>query len=486
MIRLDDPASLAGSYDVVVVGAGPAGLEAATLASDLGLKTLLVDDNAAPGEQIYRAATTTPVGERATLGEDYWQGLAIVEAFAASAASYASRATVWFVTPQETGNGNGRRFQVGVSLGGASRLIDAREVILATGAIERPFPISGWTLPGVMAAGGAQILLKTSGLLPTGSVVVAGTGPLLPLLMSQLLAAGASIDAFLDTNPIQNWIDAARHLPDFARSPNLVKGLGMLWKTRRRVPVVSGVTGLRAEGQGRVRSVVYRKGGKEQRMPCDVLLLHQGVIPNVNLANSIGCIHDWDGAQLAWVPRLNDWLETTVSGVTIAGDGGGVAGAASAASSGRLAALGVAWRLRTIDAEECDRRSASVRATLARAKRGRGFIDAFFRSRRSFRVPPDDETLICRCEEVTAGKLRETVSLGVTGPNQMKAFLRCGMGPCQGRFCGVTVTELIADCRGVGPQEVGYFRLRPPVKPVTVGEIAALPVTEAAIKAVIR
>jgi bacterioferritin-associated ferredoxin len=93
---------------------------------------------------------------------------------------------------------------------------------------------------------------------------------------------------------------------------------------------------------------------------------------------------------------------------------------------------------------------------------------------------------VCRCEEVTAGQIRETVALGVVGPNQMKSFLRCGMGPCQGRLCGLTVTEMIADARGVPPQEVGYYRLRPPVKPVTLAELAALPKTEAATRAVVR
>jgi bacterioferritin-associated ferredoxin len=93
---------------------------------------------------------------------------------------------------------------------------------------------------------------------------------------------------------------------------------------------------------------------------------------------------------------------------------------------------------------------------------------------------------VCRCEEVSAGQIARTVELGCTGPNQLKSFLRCGMGPCQGRFCGLTVTEVIAKARGVTPQEVGYYRLRPPVKPVTVAELAALPKDDAAVKAVVR
>ena len=96
------------------------------------------------------------------------------------------------------------------------------------------------------------------------------------------------------------------------------------------------------------------------------------------------------------------------------------------------------------------------------------------------------ETLVCRCEDVTAKQIADAIALGCPGPNQMKAFLRCGMGPCQGRLCGLTVTELLAQARGVSPAEIGYYRLRPPVKPVTLGELAGLPTNEAAVKAVVR
>ncbi|WP_186417124.1 (2Fe-2S)-binding protein, partial [Bosea sp. CS1GBMeth4] len=130
---------------------------------------------------------------------------------------------------------------------------------------------------------------------------------------------------------------------------------------------------------------------------------------------------------------------------------------------------------------------APIRAALARALRGRRFLDLLYKPASQFLAPPQDETIVCRCEEVTAGRVRETaIRLGVTGPNQMKAFLRCGMGPCQGRLCGPTVVELIAQAHGTTPAEVGYYRLRPPVKPVTLAELAALPQTDAAVKAVVR
>jgi bacterioferritin-associated ferredoxin len=174
-----------------------------------------------------------------------------------------------------------------------------------------------------------------------------------------------------------------------------------------------------------------------------------------------------------------------MAGISVAGDGAGIAGAEAAAERGRIAALGAAYRLGRLDAARRDRAAAAPRATLARFERGRAFLDALYRPARAFRVP-DGDTIVCRCEEVTAERIRATVPLGAAGPNQMKAFLRCGMGPCQGRLCGLTVAELIADARGVPVSEVGYYRLRPPVKPISLAELASMPKTEDSEKAVVR
>ncbi len=172
MIAIETIGQVAEHYDIAVVGAGPAGLAAAARAAELGLSVLLADENPAPGGQIYRAITTTPVTKRAVLGEDYWKGGALVDRLRPTKTAYAPGCTVWSVAPDEAGG-----FELGLSLGGQARLIAAGQVILATGAQERPFPIPGWTLPGVMTAGAAQIALKASGLVPSGRTVIAGCGP---------------------------------------------------------------------------------------------------------------------------------------------------------------------------------------------------------------------------------------------------------------------------------------------------------------------
>jgi thioredoxin reductase/bacterioferritin-associated ferredoxin len=464
--------ALRDEYDVAVIGAGPAGLAAATVTARAGLATVVLDEQPAPGGQIYRAITTTPLQRRDILGEAYWDGAALVEAFRAGGAEHIGDATVWSLSGER---------EIGVSIGGAARLVTARRVIVATGALERPFPVPGWTLPGVMTAGAAQILLKSSGLVPDGKTVLAGCGPLLWLLAWQYLNAGAALELILDTTPRENFPRAAPHAPAFLLSPYVRKGLSLMRAVRRRVPVVSGVTELAAEGAARVEAVVWRSGtGAERRRPVDTLLLHQGVVPNTNLAMAAGVRHRWDDTQLCWIPVLDRDLGSAIDGIAIAGDGAGIAGAEAAAARGEVAGIAA---VRALGRTAPD--AAASRRVLARYARGRRFLDVLYRPAPEFRQPRGD-TIVCRCEEVTARQIVETVAHGCTGPNQMKAFLRCGMGPCQGRLCGLTVTELIAVSRGVSPAAVGHYRLRPPVKPVTLGEIAALPKTEAAVKAVVR
>lgn len=469
------PPALRTSYDIVVIGAGPAGLAAAAMAGKAGLSTLLLDENASPGGQVYRAVTTTPLADRGLLGPEYAVGTTLADEMLAAGVEYVSGAVVWHLDRERV---------VGVSVKGGSALVKAGRVILATGAQERPFPIAGWTLPGVMTIGAAQTVMKASGLVPSGRVVIAGQGPLLWLYAAQLLRAGGSIAAILETTPRANWLKALPHAPAFLLSRYALKGLRLMREVRARVPVISGVTALAALGKDRLASVRYGTGGNSKDIAADTLLLHQGVVPNVNLAMAAGVEHAWDPIQLCFTPRLGPAGSSSVSGIYVAGDGAGIGGAEAAAERGRLAAIAAIRELKP-DVDGLPEPSA-IENALSQALLGRRFLDLLFQPALAFRVPPDAETIVCRCEEVTAGQIRESVAVGATGPNQLKAYHRCGMGPCQGRLCGLTVTEVMAEARGVPPEAIGYYRLRSPVKPVSLAEIASIPPDETATKAVVR
>lgn len=452
------------SVDVVVIGAGAAGMAAATRMAGLGLRVVLLDEQGSPGGQIYRGITLAPLSRRDLLGPDYAHGNQLAQALASSSVRYEKGASVWQVT---------RDHQVSYLREGRLYTLDAKTVLLATGAMERPFPIAGWTLPGVMSAGAAQILLKSSGLAPSEPVVLAGCGPLLYLLGWQYLRAGVTIKALVDTTRPEDYWRARRHLFAALRAwPYLRKGLELMRSLRSAgIAHYTGAEHLAVEGEEAARALTFSVSGKAQRISSRCVLLHQGVVPNIQFSQALRARHEWDLDQLCFRPVADPWGELDVPGIYVAGDGAGIGGAQAAAVQGQLAALGIAARLKSISSVERDDQARSLRVQLEANLRIRPFLDALYQPKEQNRIPADD-VMVCRCEEVTAGELRSFVALGCAGPNQAKSFGRCGMGPCQGRMCGLTVTEVIAKARGVSAAEVGYYRIRPPIKPITLGELA--------------
>jgi len=258
-------------------------------------------------------------------------------------------------------------------------------------------------------------------------------------------------------------------------------------EVRRHVPVIRHVTALSAEGEGRLSSVRWRcASGQTGELAAQNLLLHQGVVPQTNLAMSVGVSHRWDDEQLCWLPELDAYGRSSVAGIFLAGDNAGIGGGWLARERGRLAAIAAIRDLvGPLSAVASDASEREVRRAAGAHQLGRAFLDRYFAATETFRIP-EGNTVVCRCEEVSADQVREAVRLGCEGPNQMKAFLRCGMGACQGRLCNLTVTELIARERRVPPQEVGTYRVRPPVKPIRLSALAALSNDDSAVKAVVR
>lgn len=459
---------MAEQTDLVILGAGPAGMAAAIVARQAGLDVILLDEQPTPGGQIWRAIETRAAAARDDiLGAAYLEGRPLAEAFRASGADYRAGTQVWQIDPG---------FRVFATRGETSTAIRARAVLLASGAQERPVPFPGWTLPGVLTVGAAQILLKAAMEIPAGPVWVAGSGPLPLLYLTQLLRAGGRIAGYLDTTPAGRWRAALPHLPGaLAGAGDILKGLGWLAALRRAgVRIVPHVTDLAALGTDHVTAIRYRSAnGPPVTTEAETLLVHEGVVPNLHVALSLGCETVWSDAQDCFHPVLDPWGQSSVEGLFIAGDGAGIGGATAARLRGELAAWGVALRLGATDTAAAEQAARPIRRQLRRELGVRPFLDAMFRPReQAFR--PADETVVCRCEEVTAGDVRRLAATGRLGPNQIKTATRAGMGPCQGRQCSYAINRIIADAQKRAPSEVGLPHVRPPLKPVTLGQLASL------------
>lgn len=454
------------THDLIIIGGGPAGMSAAITAVKLGMKTLLLDEQAHLGGQIYRNVANVSGKMNAILGTEYAYGRQIVAELEMASVDLCLSSTVWDITPdfcvRALQNGNCLQFR-------------APQLIVATGALERPSPMPGWTLPGVLNAGAAQIAMKSGASIPSGQIVLVGGGPLLLLVACQLLDAGANVAGIVETSPVANIGQAVPHLLGTIRSVKLLaKGLTMTTRLKRAgVAWYKGADDLHIEGEDKAEALLFNAGGRRHRLEANTVLLHHGVIPNTQISRLLRADHDWNAAQLAWQPRLDIFYESSVPGLRIAGDGSGIGGARAAESSGRLAAIGAAHAHGRLDDDKRYQLARPERKNLAAQMRIRPFLDALYRPPKWLSAPEGD-TIVCRCEEVTAADIRNSVALGSRGPNQTKFYNRCGMGPCQGRICGPTVTQILADELSISPSEVGAYQVRSPLKPITLQQIASL------------
>ncbi|MFJ9842789.1 NAD(P)/FAD-dependent oxidoreductase [Kitasatospora sp. NPDC101155] len=449
-------------YDLAVVGAGPAGLAAAVTAAELGLSCVLLDGGQSTGGQYYRhpapgLGAARP--DRLHHGWSTYTGLAS-RLDSAERAEFRGGHQVWAL--ERTGDG----FAVHVTRGPRAADRDtvlARTVLLATGAYERQLPFPGWTLPGVVTAGGAQAMLKAGLVLPGRRIVVAGSGPLLLAAASSLVSAGAEVPAVVEAG---DYLGYARRPDVLAAVPaKLVEGAGHgsallrhRVRLRRRSAVVevhgtdrvTGVTVARLDADWRPRP------GTERRIDCDALAVGHGLLPQIDLATELGA-DTLTGPDGAVALRVDAGLRTSVPGLWSAGETNGVGGADLALVEGELAAHAIAGAL---PAPALRRRRARLRAfaeLMAAAHRPGAGWTGWLRP----------ETDVCRCEEVPVARIREAVEeLGAGDPRTVKLLTRAGMGWCQGRMCGPAVACLS------GAAESGADR-RPLACPVPLAQLAA-------------
>lgn len=452
-------------FDIAVLGAGPAGMAAAAEAARRGARTVLLDENAAPGGQVHRAA---PPGFFAPPDAESRAGDALRAALAASGAERRMGHRVWGLgggplVPQDN---PAAPFRIdALPAEGAPVTLQARALLLCPGTTERIIPFPGWTLPGVTGLAAATILLKAQGMLPGRRVVVAGAGPLLYAVAAKLLKAGAEVAAVADLATRTEW---ARAMPALLARPDLL-ARGLRWRAAlaaRGVAVLAGARVGAAEGGAALERVrVVTRSGEAEAFDCDALCIGHGLVPATEATRLFRAAHRYDRAAGGWVPVLDADRRSSVPLLYVAGDGGGVRGAAAAPASGRLAALAALADLGIISGRAHARarwrpfaehwRAARSGAAMARLMALRpGLVAA---------IPP--ATVVCRCEGVTRAEIDAALDDGAAEMNQLKQFTRCGMGPCQGRLCGEAAAELVA-IRVGGRAHAGFATGRLPLRPV--------------------
>lgn len=451
--------------DLVVIGAGPAGMSAAILAAKHGASVTVLDEQPEAGGQIYRNLSLTKSGHDRVLGSEYMAGMPLLKDYGQQTINHISGTVVWDVTEEGC---------VAYSKAGTAYRIQGKYVLVATGALERPFPIKGWTLPGVMTVGAAQIMMKTAGLAAQQAVLV-GAGPLLYLVAAQMIAAKTPPLALVETTASGSTMRAARHLGGALLGwQAIAKGLGLLNLIRKAgVKRYTRATEVEILGAGEATGIRFSSSGQSHEIDCSTVLLHLGVVPNTQITRSLRLDHVWSDIQRCFHPVRSDWGMSSCRKIYVAGDGAGIGGAKVAEYSGQISAGDILLQLDLVDKKTRDALTRKSRKARHRDLAVRPFLDALYAPPESI-LRPDGDVVICRCEEVTATEIRAHARNGCTGPNQTKAFSRAGMGPCQGRYCGLTVTELLAQENQTSPETVGAYRIRAPLKPVTLGEVAAL------------
>lgn len=454
---------------VVIVGAGSAGLKAAVTLAKHGVETVVVDENSSMGGAVARqppALTTigasgdrippAPTEHAAALFREVDQyrshihlllGVQVLGSVAPGTLALLCEDTV--------------------------QQLNYRQLIVCSGCHERAQPFPGWTLPGVMSVGGVQLQLKAGLVRPGKSIVVAGTGPLLPVAAKQLVEAGVKVLGVFESGRRANLF---RHPLDLAQAPELLlEGAKCLAFLRKHgVPVKFGWGIVAARGNKTLEQAIvapYDTNWHPDRtrsltLTTENLAVGYGFVSRSQICSQLGCSMEWHPVASGEAPVRDNWMRTSVQGVYAGGDSAGVYGAYTASAEGQIAALGCLIESGVITEAEAEAEAKAARRRLNRLQRFRHAFGPFSGIRAGLLSLPAADTKVCRCENVALRELDTAIARGAKTMIQLKMATRVGMGDCQGKLCGPFCREYLANKTSQSIDAVGALRPRFPLAPL--------------------
>jgi D-hydroxyproline dehydrogenase subunit alpha len=451
--------------EILIIGAGPAGLAAAIAARRAGASVTVLDERPVPGGQYFKQVVVN--GDNvAAPDRQHAEGARLIADAREAGIDIRSGTEIW--------GAYGAHELIGTE-SGLIRRFNPQRLIIATGAYERGVPVPGWTLPGVMTTGAAQTLWRSYRRLAGKRVLVAGNGPLNMQVASELSAGGAVIAAVVEIAPVS----PRRALPDFLRmlaaSPRLVVE-GLKYRARlARVPLIYGSAVTRIEKvEGALVAYVSpypANGGGGRTFAIDAVCLGYGFQPSNEILRALGCRHVFDKSRGQFTAVVDEQGQTSIPGVFSLGDCTGLGGAQAALAQGVIVGNAVAADLRHTNAAATGAVTAAVRA-LGRHRRFQAALWRFYAAPRLNLELATPDTVVCRCEEITVGQIEAALADGRPSIGDLKRATRAGMGPCQGRYCGVILSQMLAKDQGRDLDEDVRFAPRMPVKPVAIADIA--------------
>ena len=455
--------------DLVVLGAGPAGVAAANVASKEGAEVVIIDENSSAGGQIYRAPPNEFQPQNSFKSDEFREGEKQRNILENSDLTALFKHRVWSVSSDLV-----------VSTVGPNGLSSwhARSLIIANGALERIIPFPGWTIPGVIGLAASTILLKSQYVLPGQSTVVAGCGPLLIAVANGIIKSGGKVSAIIDLNSKSDWIKAFPRL--LSRPDQLFKGMSWfanIMKAGIKLYGGHAVTNTKqVDNVLRISIAPINSAGsildsKNQKIvEGDCLAIGHGLFPSTEITRLLKAKHIYDPLKGGWVPLIDDDFRSSIPGVYIAGDATGISGAFSAVQKGRIAGMAA---VRDLNVMSSQKYKAKIKSELIILKKNENFGKAAVRL---MKFRPEliqtitSETIVCRCEDVFRSEIDEAIESGARDLNQLKAWTRCGMGPCQGRTCSEAIEAILAS--KVGSRELaGQWTGRTPLRPIPIDQI---------------